>query len=115
MAIEVLRLRSLNVQLLGKNAHILVAASGEVHYKYVMRRKRGSDADALGYRVRAFKRGQDSLRAGQLHHGIEGRRVVLRNILGAPRVMQGGVFRADGSIIQSRRHGMSRRDLPVLI
>ena len=40
------------MQLLGQDAHILIAASGEVHHQYVTGRQAGRDAQALGNRVR---------------------------------------------------------------
>ena len=101
------------LQLAGQNAHILVAASREVHHQYVTGRERGSKAQGLGHGVRAFKSGQDSFGARQLDHRIERGGIVLRNVLGAARVVERGVLGTDGGVVESRGDGMGERDLAV--
>ncbi len=91
---------SLDVQLAGQDAHVLIAASREVHHQYFMRWKSGSDAQGLGHGVRALERGQDAFGARQLDDRIERGGVVLRNIFGAAGVVQRGVFRADGGVVK---------------
>src|SRR5260370_23491262 len=80
-----------------------------------MGRKPGSHLDAFGYSVRALECGQDALGARKLDHGIEGRRIVLRNVLGTARVVQRRVLGADRSIVKSGGDGVSLRDLAILV
>ncbi len=74
-------IRELQLQLAGKNSHILIAASREVHHQYVTLGHRRSDPNGLGHGVRAFKRRQNSFSPRQLHHRIERGRIVARHIL----------------------------------
>src|SRR5580658_2967519 len=78
------RSNPLQIELAGDDAHILVAASGEVHHQYFMRRQRWGNADGLSHGMRAFERRQNSLCPRQLHHGVQCGVVVLRDVLSAP-------------------------------
>ncbi len=69
----------------------------------------------LGHGVRAFERRQNAFGPRQLHHRIERRRIVPRNVLRAAGVVQHGVLGADRSVIEARGNRMRERDLPVLI
>src|SRR5260370_34523332 len=80
-----------------------------------MGRKPGSHLDAFGYSVRALECGQDALGARKLDHGIEGRRIVLRNVLGTARVVQRRVLGADRSVVESGGDGMGGGNLAVLV
>ena len=110
-----LRSRSLNVQLAGQNAHVLVAASREVHHQYVMGGQRGSKAQGLGHGVGAFERGKNAFSARERDDCVEGGGIVLRDVLGAAGVVKRGVLGADGGVVEARRDGMGERDLAVLI
>ena len=110
-----LRSHSLKLQLAGQNAHILVAASREVHHQYVTGRERGSKAQSLGHGVRAFERGQNSFGPRELDDCIESGGIVLRDILGAAGVVQRGVLGADGGVVEAGGNGVRERDLAVVI
>jgi hypothetical protein len=62
---------SLNIQLAREDTHILVAATGEIDYQYVMRSHPRRNPKALGDGVGGFERGQNAFRASQLYNGFE--------------------------------------------
>src|SRR5580698_823387 len=106
---------SLKFQLARENSHVFIAATGEVNNQYVTRAHAGSNAQGLGYSVRAFERRQNSLRARQLDDGIERRLIVLRYIFRASGIVQHGVLWTNGCVVEPCGYGMCRRDLSVLI
>src|ERR1700722_136102 len=65
--------------------------------------------------MRAFKGGQNAFGARERDDGIESCRVILRNVLGATRVVKGCMLGADGGVIEPGGDGVCERDLAVLI
>ena len=59
-------LGSVEVEFAGEDAHVFVAAAGEVDEEDVGRRQGGGEADGFGHCVRTLQRRQDAFGAGKV-------------------------------------------------
>ena len=59
------------MQLARQDAHVLVAAAGEVDDEDVFRQRRWREADGFRDGVRAFERGHNAFGAREHHGGVE--------------------------------------------
>src|ERR1700722_11490019 len=108
-------LRSLDIQLTGENSHILVTASREIDYQYVMRRHGRCNPHAFSDRVSAFECRENAFCPSESNDRFEHMGIVRRDILGATTIVQRRMFWADGGVIQTGGHRMSQRHLPIFI
>src|SRR5215212_6643029 len=83
--------------------HVFVAAPGEVHDHDLILCHFARDLEGVGDGVCGFERGRDAFEPRKCLEGFERFGVRGRDVLDAPRVVEVGVLRADGRIIQAGR------------
>src|SRR5258706_1122604 len=91
---------------------VLVAAPGDVDHEELARGG-GSAIQYFGQGMGGFKRRNNAFGAGQLLGRCQRLGVARRSVFGALTVVQPGVLRTDGGVIQAGRNGVRQRDLAI--
>lgn len=94
---------------------VFVAAAGEVDDDEVVGAHVAGDFRDVGEGVGAFEGGDDAFGVGEFAEGGEGFVVGGVDVFGAANVLEVGVLRADGGVVESGADGVGEFDLAVVI